>query len=163
MKGGKVMRKRTIVAASALILTAGAVTAAQAMVVAHSAGFGRVHVAGRDTIQRVNVTGGTGSTKLAPDGPVTLFGTFDNPNHYGVEVHTLHATVSQVLGAPGDCPASAFRIVDPVEPTDPAKRWVVPAQGTFAWKGGSIEMINDATHDPIGCMGATVILGFEAS
>ncbi|TIC88260.1 hypothetical protein E8D34_04790 [Nocardioides sp. GY 10113] len=102
---------------------------------------------------------------LRPGGtPVTLAGTFTNPNGspaYVAAVTVSIGSVTKAAGAPaGACDASDYTLTNTVMPVGAE----IPA-GTSkgAWSGATIAFNNKATTNQDGCKGATVTLAYAVS
>lgn len=155
------MRRRTLAVTGAVALVIGGISTAQAVVHAIGHGSGRAHVIGRHDILDVRVTGDA-VDDLEPGAATRLQGAFSNPNRFALQVHRIQVGIKEIVGAPGPCAASDFELVDAVK----SPPWVLAAghgasdPEVTAWQGGSITLINDATHQVDGCLGATVKLKF---
>jgi hypothetical protein len=120
--------------------------------------------AGSGTTSPVTVNQTSTITTLAPGvAPVTLSGTFDNPNAATVRVGTVSvsvASVTKATGAPaGTCDSSDYVVTD----ATPTNAEIASGNGVGSWTGATIGFNNKAAVSQDACKGATVNLAYSVS
>jgi hypothetical protein len=163
------MRRSTVVtSATALIVASGGMAYAYYTTSGSGSGSGTTvsSVGGIDVY-----VSGPPSITFEMGKPVTLSGTFGNPNDVPVGVERVNVVITQIappggppVTDPAVCSAADF-VVTPAVPASPLLAFPVSAksggiQGYGEWSGATIELRNDPHRNQDGCRGKRVSLKY---
>lgn len=148
-------KKRIAVAAAGVVAIVGTSMAAFAYFTGTGTGTGSATTAGAPTALTVNGPATIGALGPGLD-PITLSGSFDNPNSEAVHVGSVTVAISGITGNSGACSVSDYALVQPA-----AVNAEIPnGNNQGSWGGGSIGFNDSPTTDQSGCEGATVNLSY---
>jgi hypothetical protein len=153
--------KKRVAAAVAAIAIAGGGMAAYAYWTGVGSGSGS---ATATTPSALTVNQTSSVTNLFPGAtPVTLSGTFDNPNSGKVYVHgvtgSVHTFSSQTDATKPACTQADFAIAG----TATVNAEVPAGNGVGSWSGLTVQLTDNASANQDNCKGLTVTIDYTAS